>query len=106
MGKIASENSDKVYVTSDNPRFEKPMDIIAEIEKGISCEHETIEKREDAILKALDECEEGDTLIIAGKGGEKYQDIKGVKYPYNDFDVVHKYFRDQIVEIKGGDYEY
>ncbi len=106
MGKIASENSDKVYVTSDNPRYEKPMDIISEIEEGINCEHETIENREAAIIKALSDCEEGDTLIIAGKGGEKYQDIMGVKHPYNDFDVVHKFFRDQIVEIKGGEYEH
>lgn len=105
MGKIASENSDKVIVTSDNPRFENPMDIINEIKEGLNGDYEICENRAEAIKLALDQCNKGDCLIIAGKGGEKYQDIQGVKHPYNDFDVVNKYFRDQFVEIKGGKYD-
>lgn len=103
MGEIASKNSDLVYVTSDNTRFEKPMDIINEIKEGLSGNYVICEDRATAISLALGECKEGDTLIIAGKGGEKYQDIMGVKHPYNDFDVVHNYFRNQFVEIKGGE---
>ena len=103
MGESASKNSDKVYVTSDNPRFEKPMDIINEIKEGLSGDYVICEDRATAIALALADCKEGDTLIIAGKGGEKYQDIMGVKHQYNDFDVVHNYFRNKFVEIKGGE---
>lgn len=103
MGQLASKYSDKVFVTSDNPRFEKPMDIIEDVKEGLSGDYVICEDRTTAIDLALSQCEEGDTLIIAGKGGEKYQDIMGVKHPYNDFDVVHNYFRNRFVEIKGGE---
>jgi len=91
MGKIAEELSDEVIVTSDNPRFENPMDIIKEIEKGMKKQnHKAIEKREDAVFEAIKSARRGDVVVIAGKGGEKYQDIQGIKYPYNDFDVIKK----------------
>lgn len=102
MGKIASENSDKVYVTSDNPRFEEPNDIINEILDGVSGDYVVCENRAKAIEMALDDCGEGDTLIIAGKGSEKYQDIKGEKIPYNDMEEVHKYLKNKLTQIKGG----
>ena len=91
MGTIAEKYSDKIFLTSDNPRFENPREIIAEIEKGIkNAEYEVHERREDAIARALSCCKKGDTLVVAGKGGEKYQDIDGIKMPYDDFEVINK----------------
>lgn len=101
MGKIASQYADKVILTSDNPRMEKPMDIIQDIEAGVSGDYEICENREEAIGQALARCQKGDTLVIAGKGGEKYQDIGGKKIPYNDFDAVYHYFREHLTTIKG-----
>lgn len=103
MGRVASDNSDYVFLTSDNPRFENPRDIISEIEKGMKGDYEVEESREVAIEKALSKCQKGDTLIIAGKGGEKYQDIMGKKIAYNDFDTVYKYFRKQLGQINKGE---
>ena len=103
MGRVASDNSDYVFLTSDNPRFENPREIIFEIEKGMKGDYEVEESREVAIEKALSKCQKGDTLIIAGKGGEKYQDIMGKKIAYNDFDTVYKYFRKQLGQINKGE---
>ena len=105
MGKIASQLADKVFLTSDNPRNENPFSIIREIESGIDKNkpYAIYENRTEAISKALDECRKGDTLVIAGKGGEKYQEINGKKIPYNDFDAVYKYFREHIVNLKRRD---
>lgn len=95
MGEIAEKLSDRVVVTSDNPRFEVPSEIIEEILVGIKNRKAVTinENREEAILKALDELIEGDILIIAGKGHEEYQEIKGEKYPFSDFLVVEKYLK-------------
>lgn len=90
MGKIASGLADLVILTSDNPRFEKPEEIISQIERGVVGKYQKIVTRSEAIKFALNECKEGDTVVIAGKGAEKYQDIEGVKHPYSDFDVVEK----------------
>ncbi len=94
MGKIAAQNSDTVIVTSDNPRYERPEDIIADVENGIKTlksVHYFLEPdRKKAVEKALSMMKEGDVTIIAGKGAEKYQEIKGVKYPYNDREYVLK----------------
>lgn len=101
MGKLASQYADKIFLTSDNPRDEDPYQIIHEIEEGVQHNVPCVicENRGDAIAKALDVCKKGDTLVIAGKGGEKYQEVKGQKIPYNDFDAVYKYFREHIVDI-------
>jgi len=93
MGRIASENADVVIVTSDNPRFEKPDDIIEEVSLGCKkgCKLTKITDREEAIRYALSIAEDGDVIVIAGKGGENYLDIQGVKYPYSDKEIVEKY---------------
>lgn len=92
MGKIASEYSDYIVLTSDNPRSEDPMDIIKQIEWGVSVKDlKCIVDRTEAVRFALSEMEEGDTLVIAGKGNENYLEIKGKKIPYSDFDVVARY---------------
>ncbi len=105
MGRVASEIADKLWLTSDNPRSEEPLGIIKEIEKGVpsKMDYEVCENRALAIEKALDDCKEGDTLVILGKGAEKYQEIKGEKVPYNDFDEVYKYFRKHITLKRSND---
>ena len=94
MGKIASEYSDYIVLTSDNPRGEDPLDIIKQIEWGVSVKDvKCIVDRTEAVRFALAEMEEGDTLVIAGKGNESYLEVKGRKIPYSDFDVVARYAR-------------
>ena len=85
MGRIVTELSDFAVITSDNPRFEEPMDIIADIKKGITADNYEVEPdRRRAIMRALDLAGKDDIVLIAGKGAEKYQEIRGVKYEYND----------------------
>lgn len=92
MGEIASKYSDCIVITSDNPRGENPLDIIKEIEWGVSIKDcKCIADRTEALRFALAEMEEGDTLVIAGKGSENYLEIKGKRVPYSDFDVVARY---------------
>jgi UDP-N-acetylmuramoyl-L-alanyl-D-glutamate--2,6-diaminopimelate ligase len=88
MGNIASELSDFCVITSDNPRFEDPVEIIREIEKGVIGGYICIENRKRAITYALTIAKEGDVIAILGKGAEQYQEIAGVRYPYNDYDTV------------------
>jgi len=92
MGQIASKYSDCIVLTSDNPRGENPNDIIRQIEEGVTIKDtKSIVDRVEALRFALAEMEEGDTLVIAGKGNEHYLEVKGRKMPYSDFDVVERY---------------
>ena len=92
MGQVASRYSDVIVLTSDNPRGENPVDIIKDIEFGVTIKDvKCLTDRVDAIRYALGEMEEGDTLVIAGKGNENYFEIKGKKIPYSDFDAVARY---------------
>ncbi|MGB9697040.1 MAG: UDP-N-acetylmuramoyl-L-alanyl-D-glutamate--2,6-diaminopimelate ligase [Ignavibacteria bacterium] len=93
MGKYAVELSDYVIITSDNPRFEEPMAIIKEIESGIEGKnnYEIEPDREIAIKKGLEMSQPNDLILICGKGHETYQEIKGVKYPFDDAKIVEKY---------------
>ncbi len=92
MGKIASDLCKKVYITSDNPRNENPMDIIKEIESGIEKNnYEIIEDRDEAIKQAIGKSEPGAVILIAGKGHETYQEIKGVRRHFSDREVADKY---------------
>lgn len=96
MGKISAVNADFTVITSDNPRYEDPMDIICDVEKGVlsvSKNYISIEDREEAVRYAIDSLKTGDVLLIAGKGSEKYQEILGIKKPYNDKDTVVEYIR-------------
>ena len=93
MGETAARLADFTVITSDNPRFEDPCAIIAAIEEGfcgISKEYVAVEEREKAIEYAVRLLCEGDILLIAGKGGETYQEIMGIKFDYNDKDTVKK----------------
>ncbi len=100
MGDIASRLADVVILTSDNPRFENPNEIIDEIRAGVRGNCVCIADRKKAIEYALKNFSNGHIIIIAGKGGERYQDIGGVKIPYNDFDVVADFYRAKISSQK------
>ncbi len=97
MGEIAGEYADFCIVTSDNPRYEDPCDIISDIEKGLRLKTEryiTIQDRRAAIKYAVGMMREGDILLVAGKGAEEYQEILGVKHVFSD--------RQCIEELLGG----
>lgn len=93
MGKYAAEYSDYCIVTSDNPRYEEPMDIIKEILVGMEgkTNYEVEENREKAIKRGIEISKENDLILICGKGHEDYQEIKGVKYHFDDREIVEKY---------------
>jgi UDP-N-acetylmuramoyl-L-alanyl-D-glutamate--2,6-diaminopimelate ligase len=92
MGKVASDLSDKVFVTSDNPRTENPYDIIKDIIKGISKDNYEIEEnREEAIRYAIQRSDDNAVILIAGKGHENYQEINGVRNHFSDQEIALKY---------------
>ncbi len=92
MGSIAEKYSDKVIVTSDNPRTENPSEIIEDIRKGMKSENYTvIEDREEAIKNSILESDDDAVVLIAGKGHENYQEINGVKHHFSDIETAKKY---------------
>ncbi|WP_158859623.1 UDP-N-acetylmuramoyl-L-alanyl-D-glutamate--2,6-diaminopimelate ligase [Lunatibacter salilacus] len=97
MAKSATKYSDKVILTSDNPRNEEPMDIIKDMEAGINPvdmrKTLTIAERREAIKAACGMATKGDIILIAGKGHETYQEIKGVKHPFDDREIVREMLR-------------
>ncbi len=92
MAKIAVSESTKAIFTSDNPRFEEPAEILRDMQAGVGPtdfrKTLTIEDRREAIKTALLLCQKGDIVLIAGKGHEDYQEIKGVKHHFDDAEVV------------------
>ncbi len=87
MGEVSGRLADLTIITSDNPRYEKPEDIIADIVTGIrrtEGKYVTITDRKEAIAYAIRHGEPGDLIVIAGKGHEDYQEIQGKKYPMDD----------------------
>ncbi|MFD1551888.1 UDP-N-acetylmuramoyl-L-alanyl-D-glutamate--2,6-diaminopimelate ligase [Putridiphycobacter roseus] len=92
MAKIAAENSDKIILTSDNPRSENPDEIILDMKKGIPVERSArvmaISDRAEAIKVACALAEKGDILLVAGKGHEKYQEINGKRFPFDDLEIL------------------
>lgn len=96
MAQESVKQSDKVIITSDNPRFEEPQDIINDMLAGLNKEEMkkvlAITDRKEAIRTACMLANQGDVILIAGKGHENYQDIKGVKYHFDDKEVVREIF--------------
>ena len=96
MASIACKFSDQVIITSDNPRDEDPMDIIRQMQEGIKITDQRkvliIADRKEAIKTATTMSAAGDIILIAGKGHENYQEIKGVKYPFDDKEIVKEMF--------------
>ena len=94
MAAIACEMSTKVILTSDNPRSEDPQDIIDQMRKGVPPQHTrktiAITDRKEAVHAAVNMAQAGDIILIAGKGHEKFQEIKGVKYPFDDRQVLEE----------------
>ena len=92
MAQIACELSDKVILTSDNPRSENPDEIIKDMRQGVDGVHFkkvlAITNREEAIKTACSLANEGDVILIAGKGHEKYQEINGEKLPFDDLKIL------------------
>jgi UDP-N-acetylmuramoyl-L-alanyl-D-glutamate--2,6-diaminopimelate ligase len=99
MGKIAADLSSKVIFTSDNPRSEEPKQIIDDMLQGVNTAQRksivSIVDRREAITTALMMAEEGDVVLIAGKGHETYQEIKGKRNYFNDKDIVKEIFKNQ-----------
>ena len=96
MAKEAVKQSDLVIITSDNPRFEEPQDIINDMLAGLDAKHMkkvlSIVDRREAIRTACMMANKGDVILIAGKGHEDYQEIKGVKHHFDDKEVIHEIF--------------
>ena len=96
MAQEAVKQSDRVIITSDNPRFEEPQDIINDMLAGLNAQQMkkviSIADRREAIRTAAMMAEKGDVILIAGKGHEDYQEIKGVKHHFDDREEVRKIF--------------
>jgi UDP-N-acetylmuramoyl-L-alanyl-D-glutamate--2,6-diaminopimelate ligase len=92
MAKIACENSNQVILTSDNPRSENPDSIIQQMQKGVEPQHAkkvlSITDRREAIKTACSMANTGDIILLAGKGHETYQEVNGVKHPFDDLEIL------------------
>ena len=99
MAQEAVKQSDKVIITSDNPRFEEPQDIINDMLAGLTLEDKRkvvcITDRKEAIRTACMLAQPNDVVLVAGKGHENYQDIKGVKHHFDDKEVIREYFENE-----------
>ena len=99
MAQEAEKQSDKVIITSDNPRFEEPQDIINDMLAGLDAKQMkkiiSIVDRKEAIRTACMMAQKGDVILIAGKGHETYQDIKGVKHHFDDKEVLQDIFKSE-----------
>ncbi len=101
MGEVSSRLSDFTIVTSDNPRFEEPMDIIEDILVGVrksNGKYVTVPDRKDAIRYAIQNAKDGDVIVLAGKGHEDYQEIKGVKYPMDERVLIQEIIQEEQVK--------
>lgn len=98
MGKAVEKYSDKIFITSDNPRNEDPNIIIEDVLSGITDRSNVtiIPDREDAIKEAIENADENDVLLIAGKGHEDYQIIGDKKIHFNDKEIAEKYLREKF----------
>jgi UDP-N-acetylmuramoyl-L-alanyl-D-glutamate--2,6-diaminopimelate ligase len=96
MAEVTCEHSDRVVFTSDNPRSEDPLQILADMETGLNTaakrKYVSVPDRKEAIKLAVSMAKPSDIVLIAGKGHEKYQEIKGVKHPFDDKQVMREMF--------------
>ena len=99
MAQEAVKQSDRVIITSDNPRFEEPQDIINDMLAGLNAQQMkkviSIADRKEAIRAACMMAGKGDVILVAGKGHENYQEIKGVKHHFDDKEVLRDIFMNQ-----------
>ena len=97
MGEVSGRLADLTIITSDNPRFEEPQDIIDDIKIGISKtdgKYVEICDRKEAIAYAMEHAEDGDIIVLAGKGHEDYQEIKGVKHHMDERELIADIIRE------------
>lgn len=97
MGEVSGQLSDLTVITSDNPRFEKPEDIMRDIEDGIKKtkgKYLLEQDRKEAVARALQLARPGDIVLVAGKGHENYQEIKGVRYPMDDRTLIENAWKE------------
>lgn len=102
MGEVSGRLADLTVITSDNPRFEEPQDIIEDIKMGISrTDGKYIEicDRREAIAYVISHAEEGDIIVLAGKGHEDYQEIKGKKYPMDERVIIRELLESGLEHI-------
>ena len=96
MAQEAVKRSDRVIITSDNPRYEEPQDIINDMLAGLDKNQMkkviSIVDRREAIKTATMLAQKGDVILIAGKGHEDYQEIKGIKHHFDDREVIREIF--------------
>ena len=96
MAEVDCKHSDKVIITSDNPKSEHPSEIIKDMEAGLGAaarrKYIAIIDRKEAIKAAISLAKQEDIILVAGKGHEKYQEIKGVKNHFDDKEVVGEMF--------------
>ncbi len=96
MAQVAAAHSSRLILTSDNPRNEEPKEIIEEMEAGLNSSGRrktiSITERKEAIKTAISFANKEDIILVAGKGHEKYQEIKGVKYPFDDKEILKEMF--------------
>ena len=96
MGEVSGNLADFTIITSDNPRFEEPQDIINDMLAGLDKEDMqktiSIADRREAIKTACLLAQPGDVILVAGKGHENYQEIKGVKHHFDDKEELNKVF--------------
>ena len=99
MAAVAVEKSDRLILTSDNPRFEEPEEIIRQMRAGVGGEYYnkvlSITDRREAIRTAVALAKKGDIILVAGKGHEDYQDVKGVKHHFDDVEELTKAFNEK-----------
>lgn len=102
MGEVSGKLADLTIITSDNPRFEEPLDIIADIVTGISRtegRYVEIPDRKDAIRYAIRNGEPGDIIVLAGKGHEDYQEIRGRKYPMDERVLIREILEEDTAPV-------
>jgi UDP-N-acetylmuramoyl-L-alanyl-D-glutamate--2,6-diaminopimelate ligase len=98
MGKVAADLADVVLVTSDNPRSEQPLAIIQDVLQGAGVDVEIDADRRSAIARAISLAEEGDVVVVAGKGHEQGQEVAGEKLPFDDREVA----REALRQVRAG----
>ena len=93
MGRVSGQMSDLTIITSDNPRYEEPLKIMQDIRTGIEKtegKYVEIRDRREAVRYALFHARKGDVILLAGKGHEDYQEIKGIRYHMDDHEIVRE----------------
>ena len=91
MGEVSSRLADLTVITSDNPRDEEPMDIINDILVGVKKAdgaYVMVPDRKEAIKYCMENAQDGDIIVLAGKGHEDYQEIKGIKHPMDERELI------------------